>query len=215
MKEHAINWDAVPDVITKDQLYRICHISKSTALYLLQSGKIPCEYTGRKTRCYKIKKEDVIAYLENRKVFPESYSAPAGWYKGDYTVQMEEQVPPIVREHLRLYYTELLSGYPDVLTTQAVSKITGYGKTAINNWCNQGHIKSFRKNNVNHIPKVYLVEFFCSLPTFAPSPASHRGTSAPCKALPAGGKSVTCTRQTAKEVRSNDKFSGRAVLRKC
>ena len=64
MKEHAINWDAVPDVITKDQLYRICHISKSTALYLLQSGKIPCEYTGRKTRCYKIKKEDVIAYLD-------------------------------------------------------------------------------------------------------------------------------------------------------
>ena len=162
MKEHAINWDAVPDVITKDQLYRICHISKSTALYLLQSGKIPCEYTGRKTRCYKIKKEDVIAYLENRKVFPESYSAPAGWYKGDYTVQMEEQVPQIVLEHLRLYYTELLSGYPDVLTTQTVSKITGYGKTAINNWCNQGHIKSFRKNNVNHIPKVYLVEFFCS-----------------------------------------------------
>ena len=105
MKEKAINWDAVPDVITKDQLYQICHISKSTALYLLQSGKIPCEYTGKKTRCYKIKKEDVIAYLENRKVFPESYSAPAGWYKGDYTVQMEKQVPPIVREHLRLYYT--------------------------------------------------------------------------------------------------------------
>ena len=147
MKENAINWDAVPNVITKDQLYRICHISKSTALYLLQSGKIPCEYTGRKTRCYKIKKEDVIAYLENRKVFPESYSAPAGWYKGDYTVQMEEQIPPIVRGHLQLYYTELLSGY---------------GKTSINNWCNQGHIKSFRKNNVNHIPKVYLVEFFCS-----------------------------------------------------
>ena len=66
----------------------------------------------------------MIAYLENRKVFPD---------------------------------------YPDVLTTQAVSKITGYGKTAINNWCNQGHIKSFRKNNVNHIPKVYLVEFFCSI----------------------------------------------------
>lgn len=162
MKENAINWDDVPDVITKDQLYRICHISKSTALYLLQSGKIPCEYTGRKTRCYKIKKEDVIAYLENRKAFPESYSAPAGWYKGDYTVQMEEQVPQIVLEHLQLYYTELLSGYPDVLTTQTVSKITGYGKTSINNWCNQGHIKSFRKNNVNHIPKVYLVEFFCS-----------------------------------------------------
>jgi len=56
MKENAINWDSIPDVITKDQIYRICHISKSTALYLLQSGKIPCEYTGKRTRCYKIKK---------------------------------------------------------------------------------------------------------------------------------------------------------------
>ena len=93
-----------------------------TALYLLQSGKIPCEYTGRKTRCYKIKKEDVIAYLENRKVFPESYSAPAGWYKGRLYCSDGGTGSPIVREHLRLYYTELLSNYPDVLTTQAVSK---------------------------------------------------------------------------------------------
>ena len=75
---------------------------------------------------------------------------------------MGEQISQIVLEHLRLYYIELLSDYPDVLTTQVVSEITGYGKTSINNWCNQGHIKSFRKNNVNHIPKVYLVEFFCS-----------------------------------------------------
>ena len=60
MNETAINWDSIPDVITKDQLYQICHISKSTALYLLRSGKIPCEYTGKKTRCYKIKKADVI-----------------------------------------------------------------------------------------------------------------------------------------------------------
>lgn len=213
MKENARNWDAVPDVITKDQLYRICHISKSTALYLLQSGKIPCEYTGRKTRCYKIKKEDVIAYLENRKVFPESYSAPAGWYKGDYTVQMEEQVPPIVREHLRLYYTELLANYPDVLTTQVVSEITGYGKTSINNWCNQGHIKSFRKTMSTIFRRSIWWSSFAPH-TSVPSPANRRGTSAPCKVFQAGGKSVTCTRQTAKEVRSNDKFSGRAVLRK-
>lgn len=88
----------------------------------------PLRVHGQENTLLQNQKEDVIAYLENRKVFPESYSAPAGWYKGDYTVQMEEQVSPIVREHLRLYYTELLSGYPDVLTTQAVSKITGYGK---------------------------------------------------------------------------------------
>lgn len=53
-------WVPVLEIITKDQLYKICHISKSTALYLLKSGKIPCEYNGKKTRFYKIKKDDVI-----------------------------------------------------------------------------------------------------------------------------------------------------------
>ena len=102
MKENAINWDAVPDVITKDQLYRICHISKSTALYLLQSRKIPCEYTGRKTRCYKIKKEDVIAYLENRKVFPESYSRRFGAMRIRFPAASKSAVKPSTNKNERM-----------------------------------------------------------------------------------------------------------------
>lgn len=120
MNETAINWDLIPDIITKDQLYQICHISKSTALYLLRSGKIPCEYTGKKTRCYKIKKADVITYLEKRKVFPESYSAPAGWYKGNYTVKMSAEVPEQTLKNMKLYYTELFAQYPDVLTATEI-----------------------------------------------------------------------------------------------
>ena len=60
MELESINWDSVPETISKEELYKICHISKQTARYLLQSGKIPCECSGKKTRCYKIKKEDVI-----------------------------------------------------------------------------------------------------------------------------------------------------------
>ena len=76
MKNLPIDWDSVPDVMNKDQFYRLCHISKSTALHLLKSGKVPCEWSGKKTRCYKIRKEDVKAYLEERAIFPELYSAP-------------------------------------------------------------------------------------------------------------------------------------------
>ncbi len=158
----AINWDDIPEVITKDQLYQICHISKSTALYLLRSGKIPCEYSGKKTRCYKIKKADVIAYLQERKVFPECFSAPAGWYKGNYSVRMENEVPKPVLDEMRIYYSELFINCPDVLTSTAVSNIIGYGTTAINNWCAKNYIKAFKKNGINHIPKMYLVEFCCS-----------------------------------------------------
>lgn len=163
MKEHAINWDAVPDVITKDQLYRICHISKSTALYLLQSGKIPCEYTGRKTRCYKIKKEDVKAYLEERAVFPELYSAPRGWYGSHYVARLSAELPEEVLRQMHGYYTGLLKKYKDVVTVQEIVALTGYSKTTINNWCNKGVLKSFRKGQIYYIPKVFLAEFFCSL----------------------------------------------------
>ena len=44
-----------PKTMSKDQLYRVAHISKATALYLLQSGAIPCKDTGKKTRRYTIK----------------------------------------------------------------------------------------------------------------------------------------------------------------
>ena len=159
MNETAINWDSIPDIITKDQLYQICHISKSTALYLLRSGKIPCEYTGKKTRCYKIKKSDVITYLKKRKIFPESYSAPAGWYKGNYSIKLETKIPENALKNMRQYYTEMLAQYPDVMTATEVSTIIGYGKTTVNNWCRKGHLKAFKRNNMNHIPKVYLIEF--------------------------------------------------------
>ena len=93
----------------------------------------------------------------------ESYSAPAGWYKGNYTVKMKTELPEQILENMKLYYTELFAQYPDVLTTSEISKVIGYGTTSINNWCKKGHLKAFKRNNMNHIPKVYLIEFCCSI----------------------------------------------------
>ena len=36
-----------PAVISKDQLYRICHISKRKALWLLEHGVIPSPFSWR------------------------------------------------------------------------------------------------------------------------------------------------------------------------
>lgn len=88
-----VNWDSVPEVMNKEQFFRICHISKSTALHLLKSGKVPCEWSGKKTRCYKIRKEDVKAYLEERAIFPELYSAPKGWYGTHYVARLSKELP--------------------------------------------------------------------------------------------------------------------------
>lgn len=62
---------AYPETIFKEQLYRIAHISKATALHLLQNGLIPYKDTGKKTRRYTIRTDDVITYLIDREIRPE------------------------------------------------------------------------------------------------------------------------------------------------
>ena len=37
-----------PEVISKEQVYRICHISKRKATWLLENGIIPCKDSGKK-----------------------------------------------------------------------------------------------------------------------------------------------------------------------
>lgn len=77
-QEQFINWDEIPEILSKEQFYKLCHISKTTALHLLRNGIVPCSNSGMKTRCYKIKKVDVQEYLSKRAIFPEAYSAPSG-----------------------------------------------------------------------------------------------------------------------------------------
>ena len=73
MKYDQKEFKKYPEIMNKEQLYKVCHISKRTAQYLLQSGLIPNTYTGKRTRCYQIKKSDVIAFMEDRKVNPNKY----------------------------------------------------------------------------------------------------------------------------------------------
>ena len=52
-----------------------------------------CEWSGKKTRGCKIRKEDVKAYLEERAIFPELYSAPKGWYGTHYVARLSKELP--------------------------------------------------------------------------------------------------------------------------
>ena len=70
-----------PDPMGRTDFRKACRIGTRTSLYLLQSGLVPCENTGKQTRCYKIAKADVAAYLRRRLAEPAYYTPPSGWYK--------------------------------------------------------------------------------------------------------------------------------------
>ena len=53
--------------------------------------------------------------------------------------------------------------YPDVVTVKDVVALTGYTLTTVHNWCSRGSLKAFQKGLKFCIPKIFLVDFFCSL----------------------------------------------------
>lgn len=141
-----------PEYITKEQMYRICHISKKTCLFLLESGLVPSVDSGKKTRRFKIKTADVIQYLRERDDYPELYKAPTFdevFIKGDLVT-------------MRKYYEELLINQSDVMTIEQVAEFTGYCKTSVRAWCNKQEVKCFLIRQRFQIPKEYLLDFLVS-----------------------------------------------------
>lgn len=153
------------EYITKDQMYRICHISKKTCLFLLENKLVPNIDSGKKTRRFKIKTTDVINYLKDREINPYLYKAPSGYYIAyekqritDYFLDCSEDN----RNTIRVFYENKLMKYPDVMDIYEVAEFTGYNKNSVIRWCNKGYLNHFNILQKYKIPKEYLLEFLNS-----------------------------------------------------
>lgn len=155
-----------PETMNKDQLYRICHISKRTASYLLESGLIKNRNSGKKTRKYTIQTKDVITYLEERITDPKKYMAPAGYYRSfvKSKCKRENIYSSLVlteedREKLKEFFGAKIQSMPEVLSIQNISSLTGYANTSVTNWCRKKYLKSFFIKKRYLVPRSYLLEF--------------------------------------------------------
>lgn len=165
---------AYPKGMSKDQFYKVAHISKATALYLLQSGLVPCNDSGKQTRRYKIKTEDVLAYLRDRDVDPYKYEPPAGWYSARSSRRKPEdpieagikKLDDNQRRLLKSYFAEMLAEYDDLLTAEQVSAFLGYAKSTSVEWCDKRRLKCFYISGRYLIPKLSLIDFLSSGESF-------------------------------------------------
>lgn len=158
-------------LITSEQLYQICRISKRKAKWLLEHKVIPCQDSGKKTRRYKIKIDDVIRYLQKCNQLGVKDLAPNGEFSSIYKKQTRIRDPfyklyvyledPEHREGLRKFFEEKLKNAPDGLSTLDIAQITGFSKNAVNNWIKDGHLKAYQGRK-NFIPKQYVLNFVCS-----------------------------------------------------
>jgi excisionase family DNA binding protein len=152
--------DEYPEIISQDQLYRICRISKRKATWLLENGYVPCEDSGKKTRRFKIRIDDVIIYLTKLEKHPESLQTPPGIFssraKYRSIKQMQEPIDP--KSFTKMLKKEW-SNFPDALTTNDVAKLIGYTQSTLSDWIIQNKIIGIRYYNKYLIPKDSLIKY--------------------------------------------------------
>ena len=104
-----------PETISMDQLYRICHISKRKAKWLLENGIIPCTDSGKQTRRFQIHLDDVITFLECRDAGLLQGDIPTDIFSsGERTLEKPRHL--LDSEELRAFFLERWADFPDVLT---------------------------------------------------------------------------------------------------
>ncbi len=159
-----------PKTMSKDQFYRVAHISKATALFLLQSGLVPCKDTGKKTRRYTIKTDDVLQYLGERTIHPERYKATEGWYIGT-TGGKKRDAEPISyllelsadeTKKLERFFAEQMKDMEDLLKVEELATFVGFRSTSIVNWCSSGKLKAFLISRRYLIPKECAIKYLAS-----------------------------------------------------
>ena len=139
-----------PEVITKEQFYKICHISKRTASFLLESGRVRNVNSGKQTRKYKIRLDDVIDYLMQRGENEIYYKAPENYYRDNSDKKLRIEISSFDEDQIaqiRAYILRQMEKRNDVLSLTEISKVIGYSTKTIYDWYTKHEIAVFLIKN--------------------------------------------------------------------
>lgn len=150
-----------PEIVSMDQLYRICHISKRKAKWLLENGIIPCEDSGKQTRRFQVRLEDIITFLERRDAGLLQEEIPAGIFSsGGRTLEQPRQI--LDSGALCAFLLDQWVDAPDMLTASQAASVCGYGASTINRWARDGIVAAVNYRGTNLISKESLAERLAS-----------------------------------------------------
>ena len=163
--------------ISLEQLYKMLHISKRKASWMLNNGIIPCRIRPTKTHRYVVLLEDVEIYLQKqRKARREEI--PVGIFNAkprkrevllnrqpvdtvtiaECYITLADDCKEVFRAHVenRLRYTA------DALDIDTTAEIIGYSRGMVLSHIQQKHIDAVRISGKYIISKVAIVDFLVS-----------------------------------------------------
>lgn len=149
-----------PEIISLDQLYRICHISKRKAVWLLEHQHIPCQDSGKKTWRFKIKTADVVKYLEDLESNPRAARPPVGIFSSQCNVKEEPNpISQIPETDFRRFLRFKWAAAPDALRLGDIAKLTGYTRATIGQWICRKRLQSVSCPDQTLVAKKWLITF--------------------------------------------------------
>lgn len=149
-----------PETITMEQFYQIAHISKRKARWLLENKVIPCEDSGKQTRRFKIKLNDVIEYLQKAQSGTLDVSIPSGIFASGVASKPPREY--LATDELKGQFLAAWYDAPDMLSLKQASEISGYGVTSILRWVNREQVKGVLYYERYLISKESLAAFLSS-----------------------------------------------------
>jgi len=113
-----------PAYVTQKQAAKICRTAIRKVRSLEKHGELRYKDDVGNGHRHAIALNDVLKYL----------------YQKDCLQTRESEY----MTRLRRFYADKLAQRPDVLLTNDISEITGYGHTAVVNWVNRGLLKAYK-----------------------------------------------------------------------
>jgi hypothetical protein len=148
-----------PKYISKEQMCKICHISKRKATFLLEHNIVPNIDSCKQTHRFTIKIDDIIIFLKNTESNPNYYNIPKS-FASDYKHRINAETSN--KKELKKIVASVkstLNVYPDVLSLKQVATIMQVNKNTVCKWCSKGQLKYLLIRDEYKIPKKYLLEF--------------------------------------------------------
>jgi len=158
-----------------EQLYKMLHVSKRKAAWMLNNGIIPCQIRPTKTHRYIILREDVEAYLQKKRA-ERRKEIPVGIFNAKPTkqkvvinnnrpmdtVDLAECFITIAdecKDDFRTHVEKRLQYFPDAITADKAADIMGYAKNTVLAYIQQKRIFAVEISGKYIVPKSALVEF--------------------------------------------------------
>ena len=149
-----------PEVVTMEQFYRIAHISKRKAKWILENGILPCEDSRKQTRRFQIKLDDIIEFMEKLDRGEFNNVIPVGEFNNGIRGNIVYEY--LDCDELNAYFLDEWCDYPDMLSVRETTKICGYDSASILRWIDKKHIKAVLYRNSYLVSKDSLSEHLSS-----------------------------------------------------